>query len=299
MSQTEEARDNVIQLRPEENSLTTESIPIQFPITPQEILEMAPRYELLKFDTPAAYREGVKAIAVVRTARTGVEKRRKELNADAIAFKRRVDSAAAELTEALEFVENGLKAKKQAVDDEKARIKAEEEAAERAKVEAELKAQREAEEAAARAQREAEQAKLDAQRAELEAQQEETRRQAEALAEEKRKLDAAREEIATEQRKLAEAKEAERIRLEKAQRAEEQRRAAEESERRRLARLEAIKPDAEKIDAFAQAILNALMSYEEMDPKVSSEEAQHVVKKARAQMNAIADELLDFAKEHT
>ena len=85
------------------------------------------------------YRKVTDAIAIVRTARLSVERKRKELKADALEFGRKVDGRARELTELIEPIENSLKEKKEIVDNEKERIKQEKELAEQAKLDGRLK----------------------------------------------------------------------------------------------------------------------------------------------------------------
>ena len=67
----------------------------------------------------------------MRTARTDVEKRRKELKQDALDYGRLVDSTAKRITERLEAIEGPLKANKELIDAENERIKREKEEAER------------------------------------------------------------------------------------------------------------------------------------------------------------------------
>lgn len=74
------------------------------------------------------------AIAEVRTARTDVEKRRKELKQDALDYGRLVDSTAKQITERLEAIEGPLKANKEQYDAEVERIKREKEETERLRI---------------------------------------------------------------------------------------------------------------------------------------------------------------------
>src|SRR5205823_6825864 len=69
------------------------------------IAQLGEQFKGLSFDTPEDYERGRKAIAVLRDKRVAVEKRRKELKADSLAFGRKVDAAAAELTSAIEAIE--------------------------------------------------------------------------------------------------------------------------------------------------------------------------------------------------
>jgi hypothetical protein len=85
-------------------------------------------------NTREGYEDVRKAIAVCRTTRTGIEKKRKELNEDARQWINTVNSEAKRLTIAIEGIEEPLKAKKQVVDDEKERIKREAEDARQRKI---------------------------------------------------------------------------------------------------------------------------------------------------------------------
>jgi hypothetical protein len=131
---------------------------------------------------------------------------------------------------------------------------------------------RAADEAKARALREAEERKLAAERAALEAQRRETER--------------------LEQERLA--------RIQAAEEAERARIAAEEAavkERERqaaiAARLEALKPDAEKLKAFAAQIRAMTL------PDVQDEEAKHLAKRVMARLIAVAWQLEQFGNGQT
>lgn len=326
---------------------------IRYDVTKADIRKKGKEYAALTFDTPANYEQGRRAIAVLRETRVAIEAKRKDLKAESLEYGRRVDSVASELTDLILEFEEPLKAKKKAVDDEKARIKAEKEAeekrlleeqvrAEREAEEARLKAEREAEEARVRAEREAEQAKLAAERAALEAERAElqrlrdeaeaARREAEEaarverdrIAAEQERVEAARraeqDRIAAEQRaaqaKLDEERRAfeaerERMRLEEEQRqariraeedakaqAERDRIAAEEArvaEAERQAalarRLEALRPDREKLCAYAQA-LHAVPV-----PGVTSDEACAAIDRALMKLQGLARDLEQFGAE--
>lgn len=140
---------------------------IEYPTTEDKIAEAGKNYAALEAGTPKGYKAVVEAIAVLRGTRGEIEKRRVELKADALEFGRKVDAAAKKLTLLVSNIEERLKAKKQVVDDEEARLKREAEKAELVALEAKLKAEREKEEARLKAQREAqaaEQARIDAER---------------------------------------------------------------------------------------------------------------------------------------
>lgn len=258
------------------------------------IAEAREKFGGLTCETPAKYKETTEAIAVLRGWRVAVEKKRVALKADALAWGRKVDGEARRITGLIEEIETPLKARKQEVDDAKERAKREAEEAARLAEENRIKAERVAEEARLQAIRDelaAKQAAIDAQqakideanreaeaklKAEAERQREEAERKAAKIAAEQKieadRLEKQRQELAAKEaaieaaRKAAEAAEAARLlkeRLEKeaiekaAAKAEADRQLA---EKRRLAaeaeaaRLEAMKPDVEKLHAFAKAI---------------------------------------------
>ena len=222
-----------------------------------EIAVMKDKYLPLTADTPKGYELVRQALAEVRSYRTAVEKRRVELKADALEWGRKVDSEAKRITGLLLEVEEPLKAKKQAVDDEKVRVAAEKAAAveaeqrrkieeERAEAEAKLKAARDAEEARIKeeaAKVAAERAALEAERKRIDAEQAEKRKAEEAhAAEERRKVEAEqaaeRKRLADERANLEAEQKAERERQEAARKKMEEDRAAVERERQRLEREE-------------------------------------------------------------
>jgi hypothetical protein len=194
---------------------------IKFDVTEQQIARMGEEFAGITFDNPKNYEAGTKALRTLRELRVGVKETHHTLKAESLAFGRRVDAAAKHYTALLEEIEAPLLAAKSAVDTEKLRLKAEKEAAEKAAVEAQIRAEREAEEARLKAIRDAEQADIDRQKAELGA--------------ELLKLDAERREAAERERVATEARQAveraERERVAKEQAAERERMAA---ERRKL-----------------------------------------------------------------
>lgn len=268
---------------------------IAYDVNEEQIAMLAREFAGVTFDTPKSYEQGRRAIARCRELRVAVEKRRKELKAESLEYGRKVDAVAKRYTEALESIEAPMLAAKAVVDAEKERVKREAELAERARIEAELQAKREAEEAKLRAEREAEEQriaeerrKLDEERAQLEAERqkrEETDRVARAKADAEAKAE--RDQIAAERARLdeeraeierrrvesdraeaerqatiraeQEAKErAERLAIEakarEAERLEAERRIHEEEDKAR-ARVEALRPDAEKLAAYASALV--------------------------------------------
>lgn len=224
--------------------------PVVYPVTEAEIAAARQKYAALTADTKEGYEEVRLALGRLRTARTSIEARRKELKADSLEYGRRVDSAAKKLTAMVEEIEQPLQAKKDAVDQTEAQAKRAAEDAARAEAEAKAKAERDAENARLAAERQrqeavaaeqrAAQAKIDADRAALDSQREAIEaQQREAARVEEQRLAAARAE--------QEAKEqAERDRVE----AE----AAVVAAAAEALRLAALAPDLDKAVAFAAEI---------------------------------------------
>ena len=98
------------------------------------LAEYRAKFTGLSAETKEGYEEVRKAIAVCRTTRTSVDKKRKELTEEARDWIDVANSEAKRLIAALEAIEEPLKAKKQAVDDERERVKAEAEAARARKI---------------------------------------------------------------------------------------------------------------------------------------------------------------------
>lgn len=107
---------------------------VKFDITRAAIKKMADQYKDLEITDTASYKVVTAAIADVRSKRTAVEKRRKELKADALEFGRKVDAEAKDIMALLLEIEEPLKATKQAEDDRKAAIKAEKERKEQERI---------------------------------------------------------------------------------------------------------------------------------------------------------------------
>jgi len=108
---------------------------VEYSVTDGMIAEMKTRLADLEITDTKSYDVVKKAIAELRGWRVGVDKHRKELKADALAWGRLVQVEANRITTELKAIEDPLKERKQAVDDEKARVKAEKEEAERKRVE--------------------------------------------------------------------------------------------------------------------------------------------------------------------
>jgi hypothetical protein len=246
------------------------SIVVAYPFTPEALAEEVEKLRGLGFSTPAQYKDGVKAIATCRQFRVAIEERRKLLKQDSLEYGRKVDAVAKQLTAIVEAVEEPLKVCKLEVDNAKAEAKRAAEAAERARVEAEIRAKREAEENELAVKRLADEERIRQERAALEAERaalaEDQCRQAAVIAAEREaarlEREKARAEIA-ELRAEREKREAQRSEAEAEKRAlelaermraeeEERRLNAMEYERQRQARLAALEPDRVKLRAFAE-----------------------------------------------
>ena len=162
----------------------------------------------------AGYKAVHDARMVIRDARVSVERKRKELKADALEYGRKVDSEAKRITALLEPIETHLQSEESRIDAERQAIKD----AARLNAEAEARAKKEAEEAAFRAEQErqaAERRKLDAERRKFAEQQAAQER---AAAAERARLEAERRRLADAERERQHAAEVERTRSETAAR---------------------------------------------------------------------------------
>jgi hypothetical protein len=289
-------------------------------VSDAKLAEYREEFANLSAQTREGYDAVRKAIAVCRTTRTGIERKRKFLNEGAQTYIRTVNGEAKRLTEAIEAIEEPLKDKKQAADDERERLKAEAEEAKRNKIderisrfvleagspcsprqaevwtdaefESELSLAREAFQVRMKAEQEAEeerkraeawkeeqirkqreeiakqQAEIEKIRAEHEAELQRVRaEQAERDRIDREKLEFEKAALKAENERLAKIEsdrlEAIRKEQEASRKAEEERIAAERAEQRRIAemkRLEALKPDLEKVDLFSKALLEAINS---------------------------------------
>jgi len=108
---------------------------VKYDVTDATIADLKERYTGLTISDREGYDHVRKAIGEVVTLRTGVEKMRKALKADALEWGRRVDAEAKRITAELLSIEQPLKATKKEVDDRKAAEKAEKERIERERVE--------------------------------------------------------------------------------------------------------------------------------------------------------------------
>jgi len=112
--------------------------PIVFHVSDAKIEELKRELQGLKIIDSADYAKVTKGIGVCRTLRSQVEKCRKDLKEDSLAYGRRVDAEAKRLTAMLEQIEEPLKAEKQRIDEEKERVKKAAEEAKRLKLESRL-----------------------------------------------------------------------------------------------------------------------------------------------------------------
>lgn len=310
------------ELQTTESQQTDAKLVTRYGVTPEQIEAKKKTYAALTCDTREGYEQVRLAIAECRTTRVQVEAKRKELKAGALEYGRRVDAVAKQLTGLVEEIETPLQEKKDAVDQAKARAKAEKEAQEKAALEAQLRAEREAEEARLKAEREAEEARLAAQREAQRIEAERLAAERRAFEEEQRKAREAAEKAAAESRAKAE-EDARKIAEERAE-VERQRRETERLEAERLARVEAerqaelarkeaeeaavreaerqaairarlnaLRPDAEKLYSYAGRIRAIDV------PTVASEEARREVSAAVDALAKIAAALETFGKDST
>ena len=99
---------------------------IEYGITDAALAELKGKYSNVPdVSTKKGYALAKAGISEVRTLRTSVEKKRKELKADALDYGRKVDAAAKKITDALLAIEAPMKDAKKAIDDEQVRIEEE------------------------------------------------------------------------------------------------------------------------------------------------------------------------------
>lgn len=115
--------------------LEIKHLPIKYNLPDSVISKMEAEYSHLEITDSKSYKEVKQAIARVRSLRVSVEKKRKELKADALTYGRRVDAEAKRLTKLILPIENRLKEIKLAEDERRAAIKAEQEAKEKERIE--------------------------------------------------------------------------------------------------------------------------------------------------------------------
>jgi len=107
---------------------------VKYSATEAQLEELKLKYEILPDPTtPKGYRDLKTGIAEIRQNRTGIEKERKALKADALEYGRRVDAEAKRITEKLLEIEEPMKKLKQEEDERREKIKREKEEAAKAK----------------------------------------------------------------------------------------------------------------------------------------------------------------------
>jgi len=252
-------------------------------------------------DDTAGYRQVHAARMNVKAKRVEIEKTRKKLKADTLAYGRKVDREAKRLTAMLEPIETHLLKEEKAVDDEKERIRN----AIRLKREAEERAKAEAEEAARKARREAEEAELRAERERLDVERRAVEAERAAIhAEKLRLIELDNQRIRDEQMEKAKAVAAKKARIEtetriarkaaaklaeeKAHEERERIRATEEAAAR--AREEALRPDREKIRAVAAAVNDIVLPELSNARKEAAARIHRVLVGAAKEIERIADE---------
>lgn len=273
---------------------------VVFNIALAEVARLGEQFRGLTATDNKSYEVVKKARATMRSGRTELDRRRKALKADAIAYGKLVDSEAARIVEAILEVEEPLAKEIERYETERdaARLAAEE--AERQKIEAEILAKQQAEEAERQRVIQEQQAQLEAQRAELAA----ARKQIDEAraAEEARRL---KEQEAEDVRRKAEAEKLERERAELQSirdKLDADRKAAEEAEaqRQEAARLEQEAKDR----AAREEVEAARRKLEEERNRLEQEEADRQRKiqeeaeaKQRAEREAAEAESRRVAEE--
>lgn len=114
---------------------------VQFNVTDHAINELKQKYMPLKIenlDDKAGYDAVYNALREVKGLRINVDKKRKELNEDAVYFQKKVNEEAKRITGELLEVENHLSEERSAYEAEKERIKKEKEAAKQKKIQARI-----------------------------------------------------------------------------------------------------------------------------------------------------------------
>lgn len=264
----------------------------KFNMTDAAIAQMEKEYLPLKIkgmDDKEGYSLVRTARIFVKGKRVEIEKTRKVLKEESLLFGRAVDTEAKRITAKLETIEGHLSKQENAIDAEKERIKQaklDEEAAALAAIEAEARAKREAEEAAERAEFEAKRIRLEA------IEQEQIKREA-AIQKAQEKVDAEKRAIADAKQKAIEDKkrqaeleqarkeatEAARIEAEqKAEREAKKKVEAEIAARIEAEREAALRPDKDKLEAFADAISQIAT------PTLTDPKAKGILKAAAKQL---------------
>lgn len=264
---------------------------VDYGITDDLIEIFKAKYGALTCDTKDGYEQTRLAIGVLRGARGKIEKRRKELKADALEWGRKVDAEAKRVTAIIEEIEEPLVRNKLTADDVIAQTKRQKELAEQQAKELAERAQREADEAKRKAEWDALAAERAAMAAEKARQEEEQRVLREQLAAERAEMERKRRafEIEEAQRKakIEAQQQAERDRI-----AQEEARVREAERQAQLQkRLAALRPDVEKIRAWGEALKGVI---DTNVPDVAAEEAKAVVHRAKTDLHRICNDLADF-----
>lgn len=273
---------------------TNGTLSVDYGITPEMITETKARYAALQADTPDGYKAVGTALKEVAGTRIAVEKKRKQLKADSLEWGRKVDSEAARVTALILEIEEPLRAKKEAVDNERQRkldaIKAEEdrrlaEAEQRRKdeEEAKIKAQREAEAAANKA--EADRLAEERRKFALEQAEADAKRQAEYDRQqtELRKLEADRKALEAERRRLAKIEQDRQAAEARAVEAERNAALAIQREIEERERLDRLRPDAETLHLFAATLR------EIVPPAMKTDEGRAALALAMEQIGEVAE----------
>ncbi len=264
---------------------------VKYEVTDAVIAEMKHQYMGLIVKDPddaEGFTAAHNARMIVKGARVGTEKKRKELKADALAYGKSVDGEAKRITALLRPIEDHLIAQEKIVTDEKERQRQAEEDAERARLDAIEREKREEEEAKVRAERAVEEQKLQEERERLAkeraAMQAEQERYARVREAEDKKLADERERIEAEQKiereRLAQERETERLAREKQFAAE----------RERLAAIEAAqKAEADKIMAMRRRIAGEEYERQRVIEIAKAREEAAAQAKADAERQAVED----------
>jgi len=255
-------------------------------------------------DDVEGYEKVREARLFIKGERVNVEKRRVELKEESLRYGRAVDAEAKRITDAILEVENHLIAEQKKIDDEKARIKFEKEQREKLPerqarlaeldatlTEAELLTLDDvafAEVVNALMAKKLEQQRIEQEKKEFALAEEKARIEAEKKAIEDQRLEAERE--ARHQTEIQKAKEkaAEDARIQAeidAKRKEDERIAAEVAAKAEAERIEAERPDKEKLGRFADILSH--LPY----PEVTGKKAQAKVAKVKKLIDEIVSEL--------
>jgi hypothetical protein len=212
---------------------------INLGVTDATIDHMKEQYAALDCSNAANYEMTRQAISTCRGLRVQAEKTKKKLNENALAWQRTVNAEYKRIEGRLLEIETPLQEKKDAVDNEKERLRQEKEEKERLELEAKIKAERDALEAQEKAEREAEAARV---KAEQDARAEELRKAEEELT---AKLKAMRDEKAKQD-------ELDRIERERIAKEQADKQAITDAENKRIADEQRI--EREKLDAQREAL---------------------------------------------